>query len=212
MEGLAMFPAMLNLQGLRALVVGGGPVGQRKAKLALAAGATVRIVDPTIPPSEAFADHHLDGIQIAFACATAEVNARVVEACRSRGIWVCDAIVPERGTFVLPAVVRRGDLQIAISTGGASPALARKLRLQLEETFDESYGEWVRVLGEVREVVLATVADIALRKELFDDFSRQEWLERGRSEGWESIRAAMTARIGSASTSGAAGTKPSSPS
>ena len=200
-----MFPAMLNLQGLRALVVGGGPVGQRKAQLAQAAGATVRIVDPAIPPSEVFADHHLDGIQIAFACATAEVNARVIETCRARGIWVCDAIVPERGTFVLPAVVRRGELQIAISTGGASPALARKLRLQLEGTFDEPYGEWVRVLSEVREVVLATVDDIALRKELFDEFSRPEWLERGRKEGWEAVHSAMLVRIKSANTPGAAG-------
>lgn len=190
-----MFPVMLNLKDLRVLVVGAGPVGLRKAKLAEDAGAVVMIVDPTIPSSEEFAVHHLAGIQLVFACATAEVNANVVEACRERGIWVCDAIVPERGTFTLPAVVKRGELQIAVSTGGASPALARKLRLELEDTFDESYGDWVRILREVREVVLAEVADIAVRKELFEEFSRPEWLERGRSEGWDVAKRAMLIEV-----------------
>lgn len=190
-----MFPVMLNLKDLRVLVVGAGPVGLRKAKLAEDAGAVVMIVDPTIPSSEEFVAHHLAGIQLVFACATAEVNANVVEACRERGIWVCDAIVPERGTFTLTAVVKRGELQIAVSTGGASPALARKLRLELEDTFDESYGDWVRILREVREVVLAEVADIAVRKELFEEFSRPEWLERGRSEGWDVAKRAMLIEV-----------------
>ena len=195
-----MFPVMLNLRGLRVLVVGAGPVGLRKAKLATDAGATVTIVDPhaTVGSkvvAEPFAPHHLDGIQLVFACATADVNAAVVEACRERGIWVCDAIVPERGSFVLPAVVRRGELQIAVSTGGASPALARQLRLQLETIFDDAYGDWVRLLGDVREVVLDSITDIHLRKQLFEEFSRPEWLERIRTEGVEAANREMLARV-----------------
>ena len=195
-----MFPVMLNLRGLSVLVVGAGPVGLRKAKLAADAGANVAVVDPYAEPRnevihEFFTPHHLDGVQLVFACATAAVNAVVVEACRTRGIWVCDAIVPERGSFVLPAVVRRGELQIAVSTGGASPALARQLRLQLEAIFDDAYGVWVRVLGDVREVVLASVADINLRKQLFEEFSRPEWLERIRTGGIEEAKRAMLARV-----------------
>ncbi len=195
-----MFPVMLNLRGLRVLVVGAGPVGLRKAKLATDAGAVATVVDPHVQPgsevvSEAFALHHLDGTQLVFACATADVNIAVVEACRERGIWVCDAIVPERGSFVLPAVVRRGELQIAVSTGGASPALARQLRLQLETIFDGAYGDWVRVLGDVREVVLASIVDINVRKQLFEEFSRPEWLERIRAEGVEVVNREMLARI-----------------
>ena len=195
-----MFPVMLNLHGLRVLVVGAGPVGLRKAKLATDAGAVVTIVDPHAEPGsevvlESFAPHHLDGTQLVFACATADVNAAVVEVCRERGIWVCDAIVPERGTFVLPAVVRRGELQIAVSTGGASPALARQLRLQLETIFDDAYGDWVSVLGDIREVVLASVADINLRKQIFEEFSRPEWLEQIRTGGVEEANRAMVARV-----------------
>ena len=78
-----------------------------------------------------------------------------------------------------------------MSTGGASPALARRIREKLEAEYDEAFAEWVRLLAEVRAEVLATVPDEARRRELLDAFAAWEWLERLRTEGAEKVREAM---------------------
>jgi precorrin-2 dehydrogenase/sirohydrochlorin ferrochelatase len=83
------------------------------------------------------------------------VNARVSAAAQARGIWVNIADAPELCTFILPAQVRRGELTVAISTGGASPALARRLRLELEQLFGPEYEPYLALLQEVRARLLA---------------------------------------------------------
>ena len=79
-----------------------------------------------------------------------ELNARVARLARERGVWVNVADDPQAGDVVLPAVARRGELQIAVSTGGASPALARRLRERLEREFGPEYGDLVALLGALR--------------------------------------------------------------
>jgi precorrin-2 dehydrogenase/sirohydrochlorin ferrochelatase len=111
------------------------------------------------------------------------------------GLWANAASAPGEGDFVLPAVVRRGAFTLAVGTGGASPALARRVRERLEAEYDEAYSAWVRLLAEVRAEVLATVPDEARRRELLDAFAGWEWLERLRAEGEEKVREAMRARL-----------------
>jgi precorrin-2 dehydrogenase/sirohydrochlorin ferrochelatase len=82
-----------------------------------------------------------------------------------------------------------------VSTGGTSPALARRIREKLETQFDAAFAEWVRVLGEVRAVVLEVVTDPARRRELLDDFADWPWLARVRSEGADAVKAAMLAAV-----------------
>lgn len=199
-----MFPILLNLSGKLVVVVGGGAVGLRKLAAVLESGASVRLIDPrpfpNLPPNvshiaEAYRAEHLDGAALAFACATPEVNAAVVADCRARGLWVNTATSPAEGDFTLPAVVRRGELTLAVSTGGASPALARRIREKLEAEFDDAFAEWVRVLAEVRTEVLAKVADEARRRELLEGFADWTWLERLRAEGAPAVLAAMRALI-----------------
>lgn len=185
---------MLNLTGRVVVVVGGGAVGSRKAAAAASAGATVRIVDPIT--NEAYRPEHLDGAFLVFACAPASVNAQVVADAHKRGILVNSATDPNAGDFTLPSVVRCGDLTLAVSTGGAAPALARRLREKLETEFDAAFADWLRVLAEVRAVVLAEIADEARRRELLDDFADWPWLARLRAEGAEAVRAAMLAIVG----------------
>jgi precorrin-2 dehydrogenase/sirohydrochlorin ferrochelatase len=106
-------------------------------------------------------------------------------------VWVNAAAAPAAGDFALPAVVRLGDLTLAVSTGGAAPALARRIREKLEAEFDEAFAEWVRVLAEVRRDVLATIPDEARRRELLDSFADWPWLARLRTEGADAVLKAM---------------------
>jgi precorrin-2 dehydrogenase/sirohydrochlorin ferrochelatase len=108
---------------------------------------------------------------------------------------VNSATDPAAGDFALPSVVRAGDLTLAVSTGGAAPALARRVRERLEAEFDATFAEWVRVLAEVRAVVLAEVADAARRRELLDAFADWPWLARLRAEGADAVKAAMLREV-----------------
>jgi precorrin-2 dehydrogenase/sirohydrochlorin ferrochelatase len=193
-----VFPVTLNLAGRLAVVVGGGAVGSRKAAAALAAGAVVRVVDPVATAigtaqliSEPYRPDHLTGAFLAFACATPTVNAKVVADARSRGVLVNSASDPAAGDLTLPSVVRSGDLTLAVATGGAAPALARRIREKLEGEFDAAFADWLRVLAEVRTVVLAEVTDADRRRELLDGFADWPWLARLRAEGAAAVRAAM---------------------
>jgi precorrin-2 dehydrogenase/sirohydrochlorin ferrochelatase len=199
-----VFPILLNLTDKLVVVIGGAAVGMRKLSAVLEAGGRVRLIDPRsladLPPgvahvAEFYRAEHLAGAALVFACATPDVNARVVADARACGAWVSAATSPAAGDFALPAVVRRGDFTLAVGTGGAAPALARRVREKLEAEFDATFAEWVRVLSEVRGEVLATVADEARRRELLDAFADWPWLARVRADGATAVLAAMRERV-----------------
>jgi siroheme synthase-like protein len=198
------FPIFLNLTGKLAVVVGGGPVGRRKAAVLRAAGAGVRLVClEERPPDAADLDwrtepyraEHLAGAALVFAAGPPEVNARVVADARARGVWVNSATDPGAGDFLLPATLRRGDFVLAVGTGGAAPGLAAAVRRRLEGEFDEAFAAWVALLGEMRPLVLARVADAARRRALFARLCDWHWLEQLRREGVERVRQALSAEI-----------------
>jgi siroheme synthase-like protein len=134
--------------------VGGGKVGGRKAYGLLGSGAEVVVISPEIgeiPEGceilvRQYRYGDLEGAALAFAATDVrEVNAAVVREARERGIPVSVADEPSEGDFSLPSTLRRGRLQVAVSTGGASPSLARSIRLELEELFGE---EWAGLVEE----------------------------------------------------------------
>ena len=103
-----------------------------------------------------FQEAQVEGMALVMAATDdPEVNARVSAAAQARGIWVNVADAPEYCTFIVPAMVRRGDLTLAISTGGASPALARQLREELQQHFGPEYGPYLDLLQRLRAEVLA---------------------------------------------------------
>jgi siroheme synthase-like protein len=200
-----MFPVFLNTTDRLAVVVGGGPVGRRKVEALLAADAKVRLVCLDPPPAdvdtrvewrqESYHAGHLDGAVLVFAAATAEVNRRVIADARARQIWVNAAHDPAAGDFFVPSTVRRGEFVVAIGTGGAAPALARAVRTHLEEHFDEAFGQWVELLGELRPVVMERIGDPERRQQTLVALCDWQWLERLRRDGVDAVRAQLTALV-----------------
>lgn len=199
-----MLPLFLDVSDRLGVVVGGGPVGRRKADAVLRAGGRVRLVCLESPPADAALDRlewrtepyeprHLDGAGLVFAAATPEVNRRVASDARERGLWVNVADDPRAGDFIVPASFRRGDFTVAVGTGGAAPALAREVRDVLEAQFDHAFGQWAALLADLRPWVLDHVAAPEQRRELFVGWCRWEWLERLRREGPDAVRAALWA-------------------
>jgi precorrin-2 dehydrogenase/sirohydrochlorin ferrochelatase len=168
---MKVYPVFAYITDRPCLVVGGGVVGERKVQDLLEAGARVTLVSRDLTPAlQELADqgkvHYLPGdfapeqledtVLVVGATDDPEVNAKVSAAAQARGIWVNIVDAPDLCTFIVPAQIRRGPLTVAISTGGASPALARRLREDLEAFFGPEYGPYLELLRLVREKVLET--------------------------------------------------------
>ena len=172
---MAYYPVYLDLRERPCVVIGGGAVAARKVEGLLECGARVTVVAPILGPAlkellragriearlRPYADGDLAGAMLAIA-ATDEpsVNAQVAAEARARGVLLNAADDPERCDFILPAVVRRGDLQIAISTGGRSPALARRVREDLERLLPAEYAELLPLLADLRAELRDEGADV----------------------------------------------------
>ena len=162
---MGFYPIVLDLADRPCLVVGGGPVGARKVEGLLAAGARVTVVSPTVTRRlQAWVDagaidwvaREFDAGDVAghvlvmAATGDAAVNGAVAEGARSCGVWVNAADDPAHCDFFLPSVLRRGELTVAVSTGGTCPALARAIREELETYFTDDYRMLARTAAETR--------------------------------------------------------------
>src|SRR5215470_5539168 len=175
----SLFPMFLKLEGRRCLVVGAGTVAQGKISSLLLSGAEVRVVAPSANgavrewvrtgaigwENREFSPADLDrAFLVIVATSSKEVNQAVFREAQSRRV-LCNVVDdPEHCDFYYPAVVRRGQLQIAISTAGESPALAQKLRRELEIQFGPEYETWVEQLGRVRRELFAQDIDAEERR------------------------------------------------
>jgi len=172
------FAAFLDLRGRRCLVVGGGEIGERKARALLACGAQVTVVSPTatrglaalalegriVERRRSFRRADLRGCALVVA-ATGDpaVDDAVAAPARRARVLVNVVDRPESCDFILPSVLRRGELQIAVSTGGRSPALAREIRRRLEPLFGPEYAELVARTGQARRAARAAARTPAAR-------------------------------------------------
>jgi precorrin-2 dehydrogenase/sirohydrochlorin ferrochelatase len=193
----SLFPMFLKLAGRQCLVVGAGKVGEPKIGGLIDTGAHIRVValEATEVVREwaragkidlelrAFTPDDLDGAFLAVvATSSRSLNEFVYHQAQRRGV-LCNVVdVPEYCDFFYPAVVRRGDLQIAISTSGESPSLAQKLRQQLEQQFGPGYASWVAELGETRRLILASDLDVERKRELLHSLASREAFEAALEE------------------------------
>jgi siroheme synthase-like protein len=175
--------ACLRLKGRRAVVVGGGDVGLEKVEGLLACDADVTLVAPDAHPTlvdlslegsirwerRTYTAADLDGCLIAIAATSdTDVNIRVFEDAEQRAMLVNVVDVPPLCNFILPAIVRTGPLAVAISTAGASPALAKRMKREIAELFGEPYATLAVLLNDVRGWAKATLPTYQDRKEFFE--------------------------------------------
>jgi len=199
---MALFPAFLKLAGRRCLVVGAGPVAEEKIQSLLHADAEVRIVAPRATrrirvwarakklrwEARKFRSSDLTGIFLVIAATSSPaLHAQIYKQARGRGV-LCNVVDdPEHCDFYYGAVVRRGSLQIAISTAGHSPALAQRLRKQIEREIGSEYAQWLEEIGAARKRLFAQSISPQRRRALlhrlaseisFEEFFRRQKRKR----------------------------------
>ncbi|WP_341281732.1 bifunctional precorrin-2 dehydrogenase/sirohydrochlorin ferrochelatase [Paenibacillus sp. FSL H8-0537] len=200
------YPVMLKLQGSRCIVVGGGPIAERKVLGLLEAGADqVTVIALVFTPqleelaraghieakARAYASEDAKAARLLFASTDqAELNRQIALDGEQAGIWVNRADEAGAGTFINPSVVRRGELVVAVSASGASPALSSRIREELAQQYGPEYIGSTARLKELRERVKLTIGDHRLRREVLklaaheapwqgeEDGDVEAWIER----------------------------------
>jgi precorrin-2 dehydrogenase / sirohydrochlorin ferrochelatase len=187
-----LFPMFIKLEGKRVLVVGAGNVGEPKIAGLLETQAHVRVISREASPAvrdwdrarkieleiRPFQDDDLNGVFLAVvATSSRTLNEHIYHEAQKRGV-LCNVVdVPDLCDFYYPSIVRRGDLQIAVSTSGQSPSLAQKIRQQLEKQFGPGYAPWVAELGETRKLILASNLDKERKLDLLHSLASREAFE-----------------------------------
>ncbi len=186
---MSFFPINIEISNRKIVVVGGGAVAERKISRIVAAGGNPIVIAPQLTGTlvklrEKSAITHLarqyqDGDLCGAFLAIAATNDKAVNTAVATEAEGCSVLadicnVPEKSSFTMPAVLTRGDLVIAVSTGGKSPALAKKIRDTLAESFGDEYITTVRLLGAVREKLLTTAANSAYNSRLLSELAAHD--------------------------------------
>ncbi|MGB9497362.1 MAG: bifunctional precorrin-2 dehydrogenase/sirohydrochlorin ferrochelatase [Dissulfuribacterales bacterium] len=196
------YPLFLDLKNKKVVVVGGGSVAERKVQGLLSAGAHVRLVSPEttgtlgemasnglidyVPRS--FIPGDLDKAWLVIAATDdTDVQKTVYEKALSKRVFCNVVDQPELCSFIVPSVVRRGDLCLSISTGGRSPALAQRLRRELEQSLDPFYGDYVSLLGELRQLIIKSHRDPVTRKQLCRSLADPAVMAWVRDGEWDKV-------------------------
>ncbi|MFZ2448778.1 MAG: bifunctional precorrin-2 dehydrogenase/sirohydrochlorin ferrochelatase [Syntrophobacteraceae bacterium] len=200
------YPLFLDIGGRTCLVVGGGAVGERKVRTLLEHGARVRLVARELTPwleeecaaggiilaGTEYGKAHLQGAVLVFAATSdAELNRAVSEDARGLGTWCNMATDPELGSFIVPSLVQRGPLAIAVSTAGLSPAIARVLRIRLEGQFGAEWEFFILLLGELRKFLKSRGIEEKDSRRVFSELAAlplPEWIaEGGREKAFQKV-------------------------
>jgi precorrin-2 dehydrogenase/sirohydrochlorin ferrochelatase len=202
---------MMNLDGKAVIVVGGGRVALRKIKSLLSGGARVIVISPEVeselkelasqepvtwipePFRDDLLDRYPDAVLVFGTTNRREVNVATHDAAVKRKIPCNIADVPDLCTFIVPAVITQGDLMIAVSTGGSSPALARRIREDLQRRYGPEYAAMTQLLGDLRKRILQTGNTSDENKKLFLDLVDSEILTALRQKDREKALAILQA-------------------
>ena len=197
------YPLFLDITDRRCVVIGGGDVAERKVARLLDFGASVVVVGKTLTPGleamkKAGRISHIDVdydqalIDDAFLVIGAtdrdDVNAKISRDGKEKGILVNIVDDPDKCDFVLPSLIRQGDLLIAISTGGKSPALAKKLREDMEHLFGTEYQTLLEVMGQLREKLVVKGRSSDENRRVFEAVVHSDILKHIKDKSWDKVR------------------------
>ena len=195
--------AGMLLEGKLCVIVGAGKVAARKAQSLIDAGARLRVVaehfntdfddlDSIERVSASYEKRHIEGARLVVAATScSQTNSRVARDARSIGAIVNVVDTPRECDFIFPAVSQKGDISVAVSTGGASPLLARKLKEQIDSSIEDIYAELAAVLKKVRQRAINEIPNAKKRRAFFEELASDEFMDLIRREGPE--RAAVEA-------------------
>lgn len=208
------YPINLNLRNKECLVIGAGRVAERKVRRLLECGAQVSVISPEVTPNlKALAEKKkiafkkkrvdltdLKGVYLVIsATADRRINSPISSYCHRKGILVNVVDSPKECNFILPSVLKRGSLAIAISTGGISPALSKKIRQDLEERFGVEYAKLLRIMAKLRPEVLRKIKNSVSRKIFFQKAVQAEILDllkrNKEQQAREKIRAMLESEV-----------------
>ena len=203
---MSYYPVFLDIKDREVLIVGGGRVAQRKAATLLGFGARVRVVSRKLTRElehlvdeglvewmgPEFSEESLGGVFLVIAATDdADLNHQVSQAAEKRGVLVNAVDQPQDCSFIVPSIVRRGDLMLAVSTSGKSPALAKKIRGELESRFCDEYGTYLELLGRIRKKLLCLDLGPDQRGEIFKALVDSDLFDLVRQNDWEGARSTL---------------------
>jgi siroheme synthase-like protein len=206
-----LFPILMTLQDARVVVIGGGRVALRKVQSLLSCGASVELVSPHLCDGllelagsgriqvarRTYRPGDLSGAVLAIAAVDdAGIGAEVAAEASRQGIPVNVVDKPELCTFIVPSILRRGPLTVAVSTGGASPAWARQIRENLERDFGPEYSRLFTALQSIRNRCRREIPDPGRRRDILERLADPQVLELARSTSPDGLAEAIWAFLG----------------
>ncbi len=210
---MSFYPICLDLEAKPCVVVGGGRVAERKVLGLLSCSAQVSVISPVLS-KELKLQHAAGNIQwidreyrqgdlaqaflVIAATDDEETQKQVYEEAATNNLLLNVADVPQRCNFILPATVRRGDLSLSVSTAGKSPALARKIRMELEKRYGPEYRLLVYILGAARPEILASGLTQSENEQLFKELLHDDMEEWIKNREWNTVEKHIRSVLGGA--------------
>lgn len=205
------YPIFLDIRDRNCLVIGGGEVAERKVNSLLSAGARVTVISPEVTDNldrmekdgkirvikRPYRKGDLKGAFLAYAATDDEdINRMVYAEAEKEGILLNVVDDPEKCGFIVPSVVERGALSIAISTGGASPAFAKRLRMEMEERYGDEYAVFLEIMAAIRQKLLTKGGESDKNKKIFNKLASSSIPEMVRDGRWEEIEETIVSLLG----------------
>ncbi|MBN2061521.1 MAG: bifunctional precorrin-2 dehydrogenase/sirohydrochlorin ferrochelatase [Deltaproteobacteria bacterium] len=208
---MSYYPIFVDLNQKKVLVVGGGKVAQRKVETFLQYGASVHVISEELTPrldryvkegriklvGNEFTEESMTGAVFIVAATDNQIlNSRIGNSAKKAGIMVNVVDQPADCSFIVPSIVRKGDLQIAVSTSGKSPALAKKLREDLDKQFGSHYETFLVIMGKLRDKILEMSASTDDKSRIFNEIVNSSVLDAVKDEDWERVASILSSLLG----------------
>jgi precorrin-2 dehydrogenase/sirohydrochlorin ferrochelatase len=203
---MSYYPILLDLEGKIVLVVGGGAVAQRKIESLLEYGASIYLISRELTDKlkelvkigkirqigEEFKESHLEKAFLVIAATDdKDLNHRISHSARKKGRLTNAVDQPSDCSFIVPSIVKRGDLLISISTSGKSPALAKKIRLELDAQFGGEYQRFLILMGYVRKEILSLGLSQSENSLIFNQMVESDMIKALASEDWDAVESIL---------------------